>query len=179
LVSLNRLLKNKQIMKKFVWLIAIIVTGISISYAGVEPEVKTSLTGSALTTTTPKPTLETYDAVFFNAGGSLTGTSTSIYSGLVSARNLVWLEINQDAINDCQTDSFSFSLRVVIERKAANGDSIIREYDTLSVNYNKTNGINYKDKHSVVYYGGYYCKVTVTSICDTVLKITTAPPKLL
>lgn len=86
-------------MKKFVWLIVILVSGVIRSYAGVEPEVKTSLTGSALTTTTPKPSLETYDAVFFNAGGSLTGTSTSIYSGLVSARNLVWLEIRSGLRN--------------------------------------------------------------------------------
>lgn len=153
-------------MKKSVWLIVIIVSNIATAFAGVEPEIKSYMTGSALAVITPLPNIETYDAVLFNSGGSSSGTSPSIYSGLLNARNLIWLEINQAQLNDCLTDSFSFSLRVKIERKDKNGSALADEYDTLFVSYNKYNGKSYNDKHSVVYYGGYYCKVTVLSISD-------------
>jgi hypothetical protein len=126
-------------MKKFVWLIVIFAWGISNCSAGIEPEVKTQMTGTPLAVSSPSPYLESYDAVLFNTGGTTTGTSPNIYSGLLNARNLIWLEINQSTINDCLTDSFTFSLRITIERKDENGSSLSTEYDTLTVSYNKYN----------------------------------------
>lgn len=126
------------------------------SHAGVEPEIKSYITSSALTIPSPLPKIVTYDPVFYSAAGYRNGTLTSTYSKLLGVCNLTWLEINQSTMNDCARAAFSFSVDIKIEMRDEDSTNLTTQYATLTVNSDKTSGVKYTDKHSVTFYGGYY-----------------------
>ena len=136
------------------------------THAGVEPELKNFLTGSANLTVGNSTTV--YDQVFLQSNGTQQSGVNPANWHKNKATNVVTLEINQETIIDCGYPQFAFSMDVSIEARDATGNMLpgFPKNVTLNVDYDNAVGAKYTERHSDTFSQAFYTQVTINSISD-------------
>lgn len=130
--------------------------------AAVEPELIGSMTGSANLVNTA--TLVVYDQKFLtNLGADAFPSPSQSAYHLKKVRNIVTFRINQNTIDDCLMASFTSQIIVQIDRKDENGNPLTTLYKTLTIDYDNTSGVKYKERHSFEFDNSYWTKITITT----------------
>ena len=133
--------------------------------AGIEPELRVFRTGSGLVL---NDTMNIYDHIFMYGDGTTTSVPPSNYH-LRKCKTYITLEINQETIKDCNLSSFVYSVTLNLSANDQNGNPITLSPVTLQIDYDKTTGTNYKDKHTIEIDGAYWLSAEISSLGNPAL----------
>jgi RHS repeat-associated protein len=129
--------------------------------AGIEPELRVYRTGSTLNT---NDTMIIYDHLFLNGSGGSILSPTGYH--LKKCKTYITLEINQETIKDCNFTTFSYSvtLDLIAKNQSGNPLTLPNTQITLQIDYDKTTGNKYKDKHTIEIDGAYWLSTKLISL---------------